>query len=152
MAFVEEKFELNGVSSGVTAADGQGATWQADIWNFKVGYNTWIILRPGDVFACYLKGDDGSEMPAATQVRIVVRDGNNQDSIPIMKDVLYKQIQAFTDRDKVVALDIDREVVVGPDERIVVLVNGADAATTGDVDASASHFKLVTRRRRKALG
>lgn len=149
---IEEKFELNGSTSGVTAADGLGATWAADIWNFQLPLNTWLLLRPGDIFSCYLIGDDAAEMPATTQVRVVIRDVNNQEALPILKDTLYQSLKSFTDRDKVVALDIARERIVGPDERIAIMVNGADATGTGDTDASASHFKLVTRRRRKPLG
>jgi len=151
MSFREDRFELNQSTTGITESDGLGATWQADIWDFKVPLNTWIKLHPTDIFACYLVGDDASEMPASTQVRVVVRDVANEDSKPILSALLYQRVKAFTDRDKLKNLTIAKEIVVGPEEHIVVQVNGADAATTGDVDASASNFKLVTTRRRKAL-
>ena len=151
MAYIEEKFELNSGVSGVTESDGLGATWHADIWDFKVPINNWILLKPKDVFSCYLVGDDGVEMPAKTQVRIVKRDVANEEAKPILPNLLYQQIKNFRDRDLVMHINVRGVVEVGPEEHIVVQVNGADVATTGDLDASASHFKLVTTRRRKRL-
>ena len=151
MAYKEEKFEINQNSTGITEVDGLGATWEGNIWDFKVPLNTWIKLRPSDIFSCYLVGDDAAQMPAATQVRVVRRDVANEDTKPILSACLYQRVKDFTDKDKMKHLTIDREIEVGPDEHIVVMVNGADAAGTGDTDASASNFKLQTTRRRKAL-
>lgn len=151
MPYIEEKFELNQATAGVSESDGQGATW-GDIWDFLVPLNTFIILRPQDVLSCYLVGDDTSQMPAATQIRVVRRDVANSEAKPLLANCLYQQVKAFDDKNKWKHLTVGGEVVVGPDEHIVVMVNGADTAGTGDTDASASYFKLTTTRRRRSLG
>lgn len=152
MAYKEEKFELNQGSTGITESDGLGASWAADIWDFKLPLNTWLKLRPGDVFSCYLVGDDAAEMPAATQVRVVRRDVANEDAKPVLTSCLYQRLKEFQDKGKFQRLTIDREVEIGPDEHLVVMAYGADATGTGNVDASASNFRLQTTRRRKGLG
>ena len=152
MAYKEEKFELNQNSTGITESDGLGATWAADIWDFKPPLNTFLKLKPTDIFSCYLVGDDAAEMPAATQVRIVKRDAANEDAKPVLSACLYQRVKEFQDKGKFKRLTLDREVEVGPDEHLVVMVNGADAAGTGDLDASASNFRLQTTRRRRPLG
>ena len=151
MGQITERFELNQSTSGITESDGAGASWSADIWDFKVPTNTEIILSPRDIFSCYLVGDDVAEMPSATQIRVVVRDVANQSAKAILRDILYQRVKSFSDTKKIAYLDIDREIVVTSEEHIVVMVYGADAAGTNDTDASASHFKLVTTRKRKAL-
>ena len=152
MEWVTERFELNPSTTGITAVDGNGATWNADIWDFKVPFNTQIELNPTDIFAAYLIGDDAAEMPGATQVRVVVRDVASESALPILRDTLYQRVKAFSDVKKLTKLPIDKMVTVETDEHIVVMVNGADAAGSGDTDASASHFRLVTTRKRKPLG
>lgn len=149
MGFIEERFEINPNSTGITETDGQGALW-ADIWDFKVQPNTQIKLKPTDIFSCYLIDDGGSvEMPKTTQVRVVRRDVANEDAEPILTTVLYQSIKAFTDKDKLMHLSIPWEIIVDEYEHIVVMINGNGA--TGDTDASLSHFKIQTTRRRKAL-
>ena len=148
--FKEERYEINSSSTGITESDGTGATWK-DIWDFKVPVNQWIVLSPGDIFSCYLIGDDAAEMPKATRVRIVKRDVTNEDSKPVLPELPYQQVKQFTDRDLLMHLAIVDKVIVGAEEHIVVQVNGIDAATTGDLDASASYFKIFTHRRKKVL-
>lgn len=145
-----ERCEINSSSTGITELDGKGATWTADIWDFKVPINQRFILKPGDTFAVYLVGDDAAEMPKSTKVRVVVRDVTNEAAKPILKDCLYQRLKSFSDRNQLVTLEIAQPIVVDSEEHIVVMVNGADAAGTGDTDASASHFKLLTTRERKA--
>ena len=149
MGWKTERFELNSGVSGVTELDGQGATWQADIWDFKVPVNTQVILSPSDTIALYLVGDDAAEMPKVTQVRVVIRDVSNEIAKPIIKSCNYQRFKSFQDRKQIVNLEIGEEIVVESEQHIVVMVNGIDAATTGDTDASASLFKLVTTRNRK---
>lgn len=148
----EERFEINPSTTGVTAGNGQGATWHADIWDYKVPLNQEIILKSTDIFSCYLVGDDVVEMPDTTLVRIVKRDVANEDAKPMLTNALYKTCQAFTDKALLMTLNPPGgEVIVGAEEHIVIMVNGADVDTGGDVDASASHFKIVTTRRRKGI-
>lgn len=153
MGFIEERFEINPSSTGITESDGQGATWHADIWDFKVEANTQIKLKPTDVFSCYLIGDDTGEMPKTTQIRIVRRDVANEGAEPVLTTLPYQLVKAFTDKDKLIHLSIPREVIVDEYEHIVVMINGLDVTgVAGDTDASASHFRIQTTRRRKALG
>ena len=146
-----EKFELNPKKSGITESDGVGATW-GDIWDYQVPYHVEVQLKPGDVFACYLIGADTAQMPASTLVQVVKRDVTNLDSTPIVKPLLYQVAKNFTDKKKLLYVDITAPLIVTTDEHIVVQVNGADATGTGGTDASASHFKLATTWKRRALG
>ena len=146
----EEKFEINASSVGITEADGDGTNYK-DIWDFKPPVNTWVLLSPNDVFSAYLVGDDTVEMPASTKVRIVRRDVTNEAGGPILGEVLYQLAKEFTDKNKLLHLSIGSMVQVGPEEHIVVQVAGADAATTGDLDASLCRFKLKTTRRKVSL-
>lgn len=148
--YKEEAFELNQNTTGITESDGLGATF-ADIWDFKVPLNTTVKLKPGDIISCYLVGDDAAEMPATTQIRVVRRDVANEDAKPILSACNYQTVKQFADVGKMKRLTIDHEVVIGPDEHLVVMVNGADATGTGDTDASASNFRLKTTRKRKGL-
>ena len=150
--WITQRFEISQGSAGITEADGKGATWVGDIWDYKVGYGQQIVLKPTDKFGAYLVGDDTAEMPPSTQIRVVVRDVTNQVARPILRSLPYKRCQGFQDADKVVTLDpMNGEIVVNTDEHIVVMVNGIDVATTGDTDASASFFKLHTTRRKRPL-
>ena len=151
MGFIDETFELNSGEAGITESDPNGANWVSDVWDFKVPLNTFIVLRPTDVFGCNLVGDDAAAMPNTTQIRILRADVANTERKPVLTALPYKQVQEFQDKKKMMRLSIVKEVIVGPDEHLIVQINGADAATTGDTDASASYFKLKTTRRRKAL-
>jgi len=150
MGNIEERFEVSSLSTGITEADGGGATWK-DIWDFRVPLNIRIVLKPTDIFSCYLDGDDAAEMPATTQVRLLHRDVANEQSKPLIRAMLYAQLKDFQDKDKIIRLQIPKALVIGPSEHIVVQVNGADATGTGDIDASDSYFKVVTNRIRRSL-
>jgi len=152
MPQVLERFQLDQLSAGVTALDGLGASWAADIWDFNVPINQDIVIQPGDVFSCYLIGDDAAEMPANTKVRVLLRDVSNEESTPLLPPLPYQQLKAFTDKKKLMRLRIHKEIRVENGMHIVVQVNGLDATgVAGDTDASASSFKLVCHRRRKSV-
>jgi hypothetical protein len=147
---VTEKFELNQNTSGIIASDGVGTNF-ADIWDYKPPLHTRLRINAGDIFSCYLVGDDAAEMPAKTRIRIVKRDVANEQAKPILPDTQYALCKSFTNKKQLLRLRISQEVVVETDEHLVIMVSGADAAGTGDTDASASHFKLECLRERKAL-
>jgi len=147
----EERYEINSSSVGITESDGSGATWK-DIWDFKVPVNQQIVLNPTDIFSAYLIGDDAAEMPKTTRVRVVKRDVTNEDAKPVLPELPYQQIKQFTDRNLLMHLAIPGTLVMESEEHIVVQVNGVDAAGSGDLDASASYFKIFTHRKKKVLG
>ena len=147
---ITEKFELNANTSGITAADGVGTNF-ADVWDFEPPYNTRLKLHAGDVFSCYLVGDDAAEMPAKTRIRIVKRDVSNEQAKPVLSDCQYNLCKSFSEKKKMLRLTIPGEIVVDTAEHLVVMVSGMDANGDGDVDASASYFKLEILRERKAL-
>lgn len=147
----EGKYEINPSSTGITEADGDKANFK-DIWDFKVSLNTWIILQPTDLFAAKLYGDDAAEMPKATRLRVVRRDVSNEDSKPVLSEIYYQLAKDFTDLAKLMHLSIKEKIEVGPEEHIVVQIAGLDATGTGDTDASASYFKILTTRRKVSIG
>lgn len=150
MPIKEAKYEINPSSAGITEADGDKTNWK-DIWDFKVPLNTWIILQPKDLFAAKLVGDDTNEMPKATRVRIMRRDVANEDAKPVLSEIYYELAKDFTNWDKLMHLSIKESITVGPEEHIVVQVAGLDATGTGDIDASASYFKILTTRRKVGI-
>jgi len=149
MPWIIEKVEINASRSGMTAADGTGTAW-GDIWDYEPPTNIRLLIRPGDIFSAYLVGDDASEMPGITEIRVEKRDVSEQDRVPILPPTLYNQVKSFTTRQSVMRLSIPSEIVVDSGEHLVIQVKGADAAATGDTDASASSFKLATTWTRKA--
>ncbi len=146
----EEKFELNSQSPGITEQDGSGILWK-DIWDFKVPINQSIVLKPTDLFSAYLVGDDVAEMPNVTRIRVARRDVANEDAKSVLGEVYYKLAKEFTDKNLLMHLSIDQPVEIGAEEHIVVQVSGLDATGTGDTDASASFFKILTPRKRKSI-
>ena len=147
----EELSEINPSTTGITAADGDGNNWK-DIWDLKVPLNVFYVLKPTDLFAAYLVGDDTAEMPNTTRIRVVRRDVTNTEAKAILSEIIYKLAKDFTDKKKLMHLSgVQAQNIVGAEEHIVVQVAGADVAGTGDTDASAGYFKVFTTRRRKAL-
>ena len=123
----EERFEINPATTGVTASDGLGESWQADIWLYEVPLGQEIVLKGKDIFSCYLVGDDAYEMPPVTLVRIVIRDTANEESRPVLRDCLYQLCKAFTDVDQLMRISPPNgEVVVRQGEHIVIMVYGKD--------------------------
>ena len=147
-----EKYEINAASPGITEADGSGALWK-DIWDYQVQTNQYILLTPESIFAVYLIGDDAAAMPNSTRVKVVRRDVTGEDESTLITEVPYKVAQEFQDKKKLLRFrGLTRDVLIGEGEHIVVRIAGVDAATTGDTDASASWFKIICQRRKKALG
>jgi hypothetical protein len=147
----EEKYEINSLSTGITETDGSGLLWK-DIWDYKVPLNQHIALNPHDQFCAYLVGDDTNEMPRQTRVRVVHRDVANEDSEPVMSEVPYQQVKEFTDKNLIMHLTLGKPMAIGPEEHVVVQVSGYDSSGgPGDLDASASYFKLLTVKMRPGL-
>lgn len=147
-----EKFEINASSTGITEADGEGTNWK-DIWDYKVQTNQFIEIGPDSIFSTSLVGDDAAAMPNATRIKVVRRDVSNEDEKALLTEVSYKQAQEFQDKKKLMRFrGLLGPMMLGEGEHIVVRIAGADATGTGDTDASASYFKIICQRRKKALG
>ena len=147
----ERKVEISQATSGVTAKDGAGATWNADNWDLKVEINQSYKLQPGDTFSCYLVGDDTAEMPDKTRIRVVKRDLSNLLAKPLLDECLYARCKAFADKKKILRLNITQPVLLEAGEHLVVLVNGMDKAGTGDLAVAASSFKITALWRGRSL-
>lgn len=145
-----ENYDIQPSTVGITAVDGAGATWNADNWDLKPSAGLSYTIGPWSQFSLYLVGDDAAEMPADTRVRVVKRDITNEEQELIWAG-LYAQVKEFADKKKRAYLGCTREVKIEESEHLVIQANGADATGTGDLDVSASHFKLASKRRRRAL-
>jgi len=139
--FKEEKYEINSTSIGITEADGDGTNFK-DIWDLRVPLNTFILLKSGDYVALYLIGDDGYEMPKSTRVRVVRRDVANEDSKPVLPEVLYQLVKDFIDRNKLMKLPIG--AIIGPEEHIVVQVAGKDCLGLYPIHIADDTVNVVT--------
>lgn len=145
-----EPKEITESTTGIAALDGQGATWTVDIWNLTIPFNQKHKLGPTNTFSCSLVGDDAAQMPDKTLVRVVKRDMDEQETVTLLS-TLYKNCKEFVDKNKIQKLTVRADILSTPGEHIAIMVNGVDAATTGDTDASASSFKLTSLRERKSI-
>ena len=145
-----EPKEITESTTGVAELDGQGATWQVDIWNLTIPFNQKHKIGPSSIFSCYLVGDDAAEMPDKTLVRVVKRDMDEQETVTLLS-TLYQNCKEFTNKAKLQKLTTRADILCTAGEHIAIMVNGADVATTGDTDASASNFRLTSLRERKSI-
>lgn len=145
-----EPKEITESTTGVAALAGQGATWNVDIWNLTIPFNQKHKLGPTNTFSCSLVGDDAAQMPDKTLVRVVKRDMDSWETVTLLS-TLYKNCKEFTDKNKIQNLTVRNDILCTPGEHIAIMVNGADVATTGDTDQTASSFKLTSLRERKSI-
>ena len=144
--------EISESTTGVAQVDGNGATWQVDIFNLTVPFNQKHVFTSNCTVYMSLVGDDAAQMPDRTLVRVVKRDMDSQELKPLLS-TLYVNCKEPKNVKKMAHLNIPEgeQVVVTPGEHIAIMVNGADAATTGDTDASASSFRITSQRERKSI-
>ena len=136
-----ERFEIKRTTAGVTEMDGLAATWGSLTYDFLLPVNQRLRFKKGDYVAATLIGDDAAAMPDSTLVRLVVTDNAGKVK-HVLFNGLYARMQDFRDVEARCYLQIDREIYVEAGEHVVMLVNGLDAAATGDVDASAGTIKI----------
>lgn len=146
----EEHLKLNRNISGISEADIAVSTGEGmqDIWSYKVPVGHVLVFRPTDTFAAYLDDSTGAEADAGSSVAIDKTDASKQARQPILNQLRYTQIKDFTDKDKLVHLDIDPGEEIRVNEGEWVIIKGNIGET---LDASDSYFELTCHRIRRTL-
>jgi len=81
---------------------------------------------------------DPTVVDAKDQIKIEVRDQNEQVRRPLIDALQYRQVSEFTDRDKVARLTIAEPVIARPGDWVVISVKA-----TAPVDVSGCYFDLT---------
>ncbi len=109
-----------------------------DLFVYRVPKGRAIILRPSDVFACYLYNTSSAVATNTCPVKLEVRDATGLEKKPILGPLQYGSFQGeFQDKDKLVHLDINGELTVVEQEYIALMVNNAVA-----INCATSYMSL----------
>ena len=149
----EEKYELNRNVTGVSETDVALSTGEGvqAAWEYTVPVGMSLVFSPEDTFAVYLEDSQATpvEAGAGSPVDITIMDTARQSMRTILNQLRYGNCKDFTDRDKLVKLDIQPGgvIVAEEGERVLVRVN----ILTQTLDASDSYFQLTCKRVRHTL-
>ena len=124
-----------------TTVDGKDAYWIRLVCD-DASYTTQPL---GD--RVYINGISGVEVHNRETFRVEIRDASENQRIPILHMLQYRQIKEFTDRSKKMSLPIHVPVVA--QERYWIVIQAKPQA--GIIDVSESYFQLQTLRVRKGL-
>ena len=154
---LHEPFSLTKGETGITQQDGLDAStdW-GQIFEYQVPVGIGLIILPGHTFSCYLHGDDGAEMPATTQVRILHKDSSKSgDAKKVLGPILYVKLKEFTNKNKIAIFDILNPAKIYEKQYLTIETAGADATGTGGVDVTGgtkeSYFEAAISRVRQPL-
>ena len=137
-----EAFVINQEDANVTQADGTAEELQ-DLFLYRVPKGQKIILRPEDVLALYSEETDASAIQTTALVKLELRDATQTEKTALLQSTQYVNFNGeFQDEDKLIHLDIQREVIVGEQEYIALQVKNP----TPYADKDTSYFELRCRR------
>uniref|UniRef100_A0A6M3KUB2 Uncharacterized protein n=1 Tax=viral metagenome TaxID=1070528 RepID=A0A6M3KUB2_9ZZZZ len=143
-----EPFALTQEDSDVTQAD-TSAGVMGDLFSYRVAKGKSILLRPSDVLALDLDNTSAAVAANTCKVKLEKRDITGQEKTPLLGPLQYASFAAsgvgeFQDEDKLVHLEIGKEIEVGEQEYIVLM---GDNPTTG-LDKDTSFMELRTHSKR----
>ena len=148
---LQEPFTLTQADAAITATDGLHSTAYGTIYSYLVPVGIGHIILPGHTISMYLYGDDASEMPNTTLVRVLLQDASAQDRKAIMGPILYASLRNFTDRDQMARFSVPEPVKVFERQYIIVEMAGQDVAGTAGQTATGSYFEMHISRVRQPL-
>lgn len=153
---IQEAFAITQADSDITSADGLASSTQFNtIWSYLVPSGTGLIILPGHTFKCYLWGYvSGAEMVATTQLRISMKDTSNQDRKGIVDAFLYAVCKEFSDRDKIMRLNVPKTIKVYEKQYLIIEAtgDGTNYVDLTDGGGNVSYFELAISRVRQPLG
>ena len=121
-----EPFVINQEDSNVTQADTTAESLQ-DLFLYRVPKGQKIILRPDDVICLHCDETDSSVCQNTALVKVELRDATQTEMAALLQATQYANFSSsgigeFQDEDKLVHLDIQKEIVVGEQEYIAIMV------------------------------
>jgi len=137
-----EPFVITQEDSNVTQSDTTAETLQ-DLFLYRVPKGQKIILRPEDVLCVFLQETDASAAQASGLVKLELRDATQTERTALVQATQYVNFNGeFQDEDKLIHLDIAKEIVVGEQEYIALMSKNPSPYT----DKDTSYFELRTHR------
>ena len=135
---MREPWTITQEDSAVTQADGTANELQ-DLFKYRVPKGMKIILTPEDVLCLYAEETDASAEQASALVKLELRDATGEEKTPLVNSMQYANFNGeFQDEAKLVHLDIQKEVIVGEQEYISLMVKNPTPYT----DKDNSYFEL----------
>lgn len=133
-----EPFVIMQEDTNVTQTDGTAEALQ-DWMSYRVPKGQKIILRPDDMFCVYAEETDASALQATALVKVELRDATATERITLVQQTQYANLNGeFQDEDKLVHLDIQKEIIVGEQEYIVVMIKNP----TPYADKDTGYFEI----------
>lgn len=121
-----EPFVITQEDSDTTNTDTSADSLQ-DVYVYRVPIGLTIILRPTDVLCVYAEETDGTVAQNIALIKLEVRDATGAEKKPILGPMQFANFSAsgvgeYQDEDKLVHLDITREIRVTEQEYIALQV------------------------------
>ena len=138
-----EPYDLNQEDTDITQADTTASVW-GPLFSYRAPKGRSLILRPGDAFSAYVTDTATVECSATDLFRLVKKDQEGSEIVPITGDILYASIKEFQDEDKMFRLPITRELEIGEQEYLVLEAYSVGAGADKDL----SYFDLVVHSKR----
>jgi len=137
-----EPFVITQEDDNITQADGTANELQ-DLFKYRVPKGQKVILRLDDVLCLYAEETDATAEQATALVKLEMRDATGEEKTPLLNSTQYANFAGeFQDEDKIIKLDIAREIIVGEQEYISLMVKNPTPFT----DKDNSYFELRTHR------
>ncbi len=135
---MREPFVITQEDENITQADGTANELQ-DLFLYRVPKGMKIILQPADVLALYAEETDTTAEQNNALVKLELRDATQTEKTPLLQSTQYVNFAGeFQDEDKLIYLDIQKEVIVGEQEYIALMVKNPTPYT----DKDKSYFEL----------
>ena len=133
-----EPFVITQEDEAVTQADGTANELQ-DLFLYRVPKGTKIILSPDDALCVYVVETDSTAAQNTALIKLELRDATATEKTPLVQATQYANFAGeFQDEDKLIHLDITREIVVGEQEYIALMGKNP----TPYLDKDLSYFEL----------
>lgn len=143
-----EPFVITQEDSDCTGSDTTADSLQ-DVYSYRVPIGVTIILRPTDVLCVGIEETDGTVAQNISLVKLEKRDQTGEEKMPLVNSMQFANFAAsgvgeFQDEDKLVRLEINKELRVEEQEYIVLMAKNA-SPYIGEDD---SYFELRCHRER----
>lgn len=133
-----EPFVIHQQSSDVTQTDGTADELQ-DWMEYRVPKGIKVILQPEDVLCVYAAETDASALQATALVKLELKDATKTQRDTLIQSMQYANFNGeFQDEDKLIHLDIQREIIVGEQEYIAVQIKNPSPYA----DKDTGYFEL----------
>jgi len=137
-----EPWVITQEDSNVTQADTTANELQ-DLFKYRVPKGMKVHLRPTDIICFYGRETDNTALQANALVKLEMRDATGEEKTPLVNSIQYANYNGeFQGKNKLIKLDIGREIIVGEQEFISLMVKNPSPYADKDL----SYFELRTHR------